>query len=361
LSGAGRRVRRAAAWTAVAVGLCGCYVSRQALHQNDLYNSRRPIEIVLADERTPAKVRDGLALTREILAYAKAQGLRAEGAYRYFVGTDEPYVSYLVQAAYADRLELLTWWFPVVGRVPYLGYFEKGERDAEADRLRAGGYDVSTSGVGAFSSLGWFEDPLFTSMVLRGRADLAHLLFHELTHRTLWVPGSVEFNENLAEYVGDAMTEQFLSGGAPGDAERLEKYRAKREDKELFRAWLVRLKAELTRTYARLGAAPRAQVLAAKAAVFERYLKAPERPRFKAADFIGSEPWNNATVLGASLYAPDPTRFAAARTCLGRPSLHAFLVALEAQLEAGAADGFAALDALCDPAKRVRLSQAHVD
>jgi predicted aminopeptidase len=182
-----------------------------------------------------------------------------------------------------------------------------------------------------------------------------------LTHRTLWVRGSVEFNENLAEYVGDAMTEQFLAGGVAGDADLLVRYRNKRADKDLFRAWLVRLKEALKQVYAQHKDGPRAATLAAKAAVFQRFLSPPERPKFKVADYVGSETWNNASVLGASLYAPDASRFARARTCLGQPSIHAFLIALEARLAAGDADGFAALDALCDPAKRLSLSAAHVD
>src|SRR5690606_18969091 len=110
----------------------------------------------------------------------------------------------------ADRLEFVTWWFPVVGSVPYIGYFDKADRDAKATELKQQGYDVSVGGAGAFSSLGWFEDPIFSSMLDRGPADTAHLFIHELTHRTLWIPGSTEFNENLAEYVSYRLTPQYL-------------------------------------------------------------------------------------------------------------------------------------------------------
>ena len=86
-----------------------------------------------------------------ILSFAESHGLNASGAYKYYIATKEPVVSYIVQAAYADRLEFVTWWFPVVGDVPYLGFFKKPERDAKAAELTASGYDVHTSGAGAFS------------------------------------------------------------------------------------------------------------------------------------------------------------------------------------------------------------------
>jgi len=108
-------------------------------------------------------------------------------------------------------LESITWWFPIVGRVPYLGYFSKADRDSKASELRTEGYDVYETGVGAYSSLGWFDDPIYSPMLRRSEADFAHLIFHELTHRTLWIRGSVEFNENLAEYAADFLLEKLLA------------------------------------------------------------------------------------------------------------------------------------------------------
>src|SRR5207248_1330211 len=145
---------------------------------------------VLADPATKPQVKAKLELVGRVLAYAANEGLETEGAYHYVIQTQLPVVSYIVEAAEPDRLEFVTTWFPVIGAVPYLGYFREEERDAKAAEYAAKGLDVYKSAAGAFSSLGWFDDPIFSAMLSHGDADTAHLFFHELTHRTLWVPGS---------------------------------------------------------------------------------------------------------------------------------------------------------------------------
>jgi predicted aminopeptidase len=321
-------------------------VTSQALHQNDLFNRREPVELALARPGLPEKAKAGLLASRRILDFARAEGLNADGAYRYFIQTSEPVVSYLVQAAEPDRLKFVTWWFPVVGRVPYLGFFAKADRDAKAAELKAAAYDVHEGGAGAFSSLGWFEDPLFTSMVGRGEAELAHLLFHELTHRTFWAPGSVEFNENLAEYVAWLVTTRYLEHHDLGALKA--RYDGRLADRVVFKAWLKGLKADLTALYANPEKRPRSEILAMKAQTFARHLAPPLRPKFAVVDYIGDEEWNNAAVLAAGLYAPDLDRFARAHRCLGQKGARAFLDALRDR--AAARDGedlFVVLDGFC--------------
>jgi predicted aminopeptidase len=337
---------RACVLALAAATLSGCYVTRAALHHNDLFNTRCRVDAVLADPETSATTKERLRSVRRILAYAAKSGLKAEGAYDYYIETKEPVVSYIVQAAYPDRLEFYTWWFPVVGSVPYIGYFEKSERDAKAAELEAQGFDVNKAGAGAFSSLGWFEDPIFTSMLNRGEADLAHLFFHELTHRTLWIAGSVEFNENLAEYVASVLTRAYLDDTRQS-ALRAD-YEAKLADKTLFRGWLQDVKAALASVYETYKKLPE-QRAAAKAAVLDSYQKPPKKPPFKLVDYVADETWNNASILGAALYAPDLERFARAHRCLGKDDAATFLTALTraAQGAPDAAAAFKALDGLC--------------
>jgi predicted aminopeptidase len=324
--------------------LSGCYAARMALHHNDLFNSRQPVQTVLASPDTPPKVKARLALVEEVMRYAASQGLRTEGAYRYFIETKNPVVSYLVQAAHADELKSVTWWFPVVGSVPYRGYFDVAERDAKAEELAAQGYDVYTSGAGAFSSLGWFEDPIFSSMLERGDAELAALFFHELTHRTFWAPGSTKFNENLAEYVSIELTEQFLA--VRGDQKAIARYADKRADRHLFHEWLVGLKAEAEELFENAAGLDRPALLAAKAAMYERWQKPPLKPKFKVVDYVEGETWNNASLLGASLYDPDTDAFARAHQCLRGERIGVFLDALAAAT-ATLGDPFEALESLC--------------
>jgi predicted aminopeptidase len=344
---------RATSWTTgialITVFLsAGCYSVRQALHHNDLFNSRRPIMEVLADNGVDEKTKAALANVARILDFAATHGLNAENSYTYYIDTTDPHVSYLVQAAWPDRFEFRTWWFPVVGDVPYLGFFEKSERDAMAESLEKQGFDVYTAGVGAFSSLGWFDDPLFTSMLRRSETDLAHLLFHELTHRTVWIPGSVVFNENLAEYIADVMTEEYLL--AIGKKPIIQAYFDKKADKKSFRIWLRSLKSELGAWYDAQKGTPQEQVIAGKKAIIDKYTGKGLRPKFKRYDYVGDDKWNNASILGASLYTPDIEVFEKAHACIGHGHLYRFLMALKlAAKQRG--DGFKGLDSLCDKQK----------
>lgn len=329
----------------LAIVLCsGCYVSRQAWHQGRLLSSSRPIEEVLRDQATPVETRNKLQKVKSILAYAGRERLHVDGAYDHYIQTQQPVVSYLVQAAEPTKLELVTWWFPIVGRVPYLGYYDKGERDAEAERLASRGLDVALGGAGAFSSLGWFDDPIFSSMLQRRDAELAHLFFHELTHRTLWVPHAAAFNENLAEYVAVVLTRQYLQD--QGDQSALIAYDLRRQDKELFSAWLEALRRELQTLYDN-ASMPVEQILRRKAEILSDFQKTPLKPNFKQVDLVGSEIWNNASIMSASLYNPDFQSFDRLRKCMGGPSMRDFLDMIGKQLKDFEGDPMSGALTLC--------------
>ncbi len=325
--------------------LAGCYVTRMAVYHNDLFNSRRPVEDVLVDPGTPATTREALIQVQRVMHFAEAQGLNTKGAYRYLIETKEPVVSYIVQAADVDRLELKTWWFPFVGSVPYIGYFEKSERDAVAADFRAKGFDVNETGAGAFSSLGWFEDPIFSSMLRRTEPDLAHLFFHELTHRTFWIAGQPEFNENLAEYIATVVTAKYLTES--GQSSAVSRYEAKRKDRIHFSHWLKELKEELTRYYVEAKGKPRQTILDGKAEILARYQKPPKKPAFKVLDYVKDEEWNNASLLGAVLYSPDLERFAKAHACIGKAKAAGVFLAVLKDQEGHAGEPFKALDGMC--------------
>lgn len=326
--------------------LSGCYVLQQAWYQNNLINSREPVEAVRLDPNTPDSLRAKLDLVRDVLSYARAQGLNTAHSYRYFIDTPHDAVSYLVQAAKSDALEFKTWWFPVVGRVPYLGFFDVDDRDREARKLAAEGWDVATGGAAAFSSLGFFEDPLYRPMMKQEDADLVHLLLHELTHRTFWSRGSATFNENLAEYVGLTLARRYLE--EKGRAQDHEQFLAERRDKKKFREWLGALRKELSDLYRSKGEQPLAQVQQKKTEIFKTFTTS-RLPRFETTRYrwVAKKGWNNASVLAASLYTPDTVRFERAHGCFGldRP-VREFLEALKAA-ENRYKDAFKALDSLC--------------
>jgi predicted aminopeptidase len=328
--------------------LPGCYVTKLAMTQTSLLASRQSIVDVLQDPNTSPEVRQKLSSLQGVLAFAQAHGLNTEDAYRYYIELPGDSVSFVVYAAQADRLEAKTWWFPVVGRVPYLGFFEAGERDEKAEALRSEGFDTYSSGVSAFSSLGWFHDPIYSSMLKRSEASLAHLIFHELTHRTYWYPGSVEFNENLAEYVGEYLTIKFLE--SKGDRAKVEAYVDLNEDRKLFKEWIQQVRNELKTFYQTHKNIDQKGFLAAKQAIFER-LTVTMKPKFRRFDLVGSGDWNNARVLAVSLYSPDTERFEKAHRCLGDPSMPHFFASLKRASEE-ISEQFQALDSLCQSSNK---------
>ena len=331
--------------------LTGCYVMNQALVQNSLLNSRKPVSEVIQAPETSKKVRKKLKFTQKVLRCAAEEGLNTQRAYDYFVAIDGDAVSYVVYGAEKLKLESVTWWFPVVGTVPYLGFFDPKKRDEEALDLVSQGYDVSKGSVGAFSSLGWFEDPIYSPMLRRSDASLAHLFLHELIHRSFWSQGSVRFNENLAEYCSLLLTEKFLL--KEGRKRDLVMFLARRSDRKKYKIWLKDLKEALTDLYAKPLDEP--TMLSEKAKVFRVFLS-DRWPSFESKGYrnIKNREWNNARVVSASLYSPDTERFAKAHSCLPGSSVGEFLSRIkEAEMEYD--DAFEALDSLC------RVEDSEVD
>ena len=323
--------------------LSSCYVTRQALHHNQLYNSRRHIAHLLSDPGTPEKTKKRLKRLIHILDYAKKQGLDTSHSYRYYIHLEGDVISYLVSAAEADRLESKTWWFPFAGTVPYLGFFDESERWQESEKLRTDGYDVYETESAAFSGLGWFEDPVFSPMLKGGRTRLASIIFHELVHKTLWVQDHAEFNENLASYLEDHLTKKYLE--ELGLKKQLKKFLDKKRDLELYKIWLSDLKEALTGLYDQPPPGGRQTLLAKKEELFRSFIT-EKRPEFKWADYVGDEPWNNARVLASSLYSPDTSRFLKAHQCSGMPDAGQFLERLSQALRQND-EPFEALDSLC--------------
>lgn len=190
------------------LGLSGCsgltYIAENGVGQWKMFNRARPVDEVLASPYTSQSTREAIETVRAAKAFALTLGLKATGNYESFVQLDGPCVVWAVSAADPLELREKTWHFPVVGEVPYLGFFRQASADREAARLRAQSPSPDTwvRCVPAFSSLGWFSDPLYSSM-LKGRTrDIVELVVHESLHATVWVGNSVDFNEKLANFVG---------------------------------------------------------------------------------------------------------------------------------------------------------------
>lgn len=285
-----------------------------------LMGRRRPVDDVISDQQTDDATRKKLAFTKQILAYAEAQDLVVDDSYQKFVALDGPAVTYLVQAAKPEEFKLKTWWFPVVGTVPYLGFFHQADRDDYAKELESDGFEVFRGAAIAFSSLGWFSDPIYSSMLREDDLDLAHLYFHELTHKTAWVKGSVEFNENLAEFIGEQLAERFfLQLGRAGD---LKKGQIRNADRQIFKKWLAELRSRLERYFVDSKGKNVEDLVIGKKQIIAEAVAG--KPKFAEFDFVGDKPWNTPRILGASLYSPDTALFKRAYECFGPKALGTF-------------------------------------
>ncbi|MCX2830636.1 aminopeptidase [Microbulbifer thermotolerans] len=188
--------------------LCGCetveYYAQAASGQWRLLSAREPIEEVVAAPQTGEKLREQLRQVQNIRAYAKAElRLPVGRAYGAYVQLEEDYPVWNVLAAPEFSLTPKRWCYPVVGCASYRGYFHKAAAEEKARELLAQGYDVYLGPVPAYSTLGWFDDPVLSSFVHWSPERLAGLLFHELAHRRVYISGDTQFNESFATAVSE--------------------------------------------------------------------------------------------------------------------------------------------------------------
>lgn len=279
----------------------GChapYLLRAAYEEARILSRREPITDLLAGDTLDLPTRAKLQLVLDVRAYAAAQlGLRVAGSYASLAQTDERQVVHTVTAARRDRLELYTWWFPIVGRVPYRGFFDQGDAAALAARLEREGYDSYVRPAVAFSTLGWFDDPLLSHLLRFDEVMLAEIIIHELLHNTIYVAGQTRFNESFASFVGFAGAADFFA--RRGDDVRMQKTRDLWADEVQFARFLDGFVAELTAAYAQgLDDAERMRRFAAAQHAFAAL---PKRTAYRR-DFAG-ESLNNAKILHYQLYA----------------------------------------------------------
>lgn len=186
------------------------YAGKQGFFQGGLILKARSTEDLLKDAHTPEHIVHYLKLSQEILNFAqKKLQMKTDKSYQKLVVLERDWVTQLVVAAHKEKLEPMFFEFPIVGKVPYKGFFEKADADREAQKLRASGYDVYQRGAPAFSSLGWFADPLYTNM-FHSEASLVELLFHELVHLNFYFKSNADFNEAFATWFSSKVSPEFI-------------------------------------------------------------------------------------------------------------------------------------------------------
>ncbi len=242
------------------------YLAQAAAGQLAILQARRPVAGVQADPATPATLRARLALADDALRFARDElALPDNGSYRQYVELDRAYPVWNVFAAPEFSLVLRRWCFPVAGCTAYRGYFDEGKARAFAAGLAAGGGDVFVSAVPAYSTLGFFRDPLLSSITALPDSAMAALLFHELAHQRFYVAGDTAFNESFATLVEQEGMLRWLA--ARGDSVGRCRYLSGLERERQVRSLLREAHGHLRTIYTR----PDTDVAmrAAKAAVID--------------------------------------------------------------------------------------------
>jgi predicted aminopeptidase len=285
------------------------YVIKAGIAEAKILHARRPITEVVTDSATDPATRGKLVFVMEARRFAAEKlGIDPGQAYTMYTHLEHDTLALVLSAAEKDRLVSKTWWFPIVGRVPYKGFFgEKDARSAQAD-LEKEGWDTYLRPTTAFSTLGWFNDPLLSTVLRDDDVGVVETVLHELAHTYLFVPGHVGFNESYAEFVGNVAAAQFFctrQGGGP-DTVKCLRAQARWRDYQRFGVFIDGLVADLERLYARTDL-DSAQKVARREDVFHAALDHFGRdvePTFESLSFGGfrSAPLNNATLLARMRY-----------------------------------------------------------
>lgn len=217
--------------------------------QLKLMTDREPIAALLADPGTDAQLKERLARTQAMRTFASdVLKLPDNDSYRSYVQLDHPFVVWALFATPEFSLRPRQWCFPVAGCVPYRGYFAARDARAFARTLREEGLDVYVGGVAAYSTLGWFDDPLLSSMLYSSEAETAGIIFHELAHQQIYAAGDAVFNESFAMTVEHAGVHRWLA--ARGTDADLNTYQTVWRRKQVFFDLVETVRARLSALYA---------------------------------------------------------------------------------------------------------------
>jgi predicted aminopeptidase len=236
--------------------LSGCstldYLWQAGRGQLSLVNHARPLEEAIRDETTPPHIRSLLSEVPKMKAFGERFGMKPTRNYEEYVKLDRDAVVYVVSACHPLKFEPKEWKFPIVGGFPYLGWYARDDAERYAAKLRAEEFDVDVRGAPAYSTLGWFRDPILSTMIVEGDGavgDLTEVVLHESLHATRYINHQAFFNESLANFVSEGLTPLYLAETRGKDSPELKTYRAALIRQEKYFARMHEAYEELDRVY----------------------------------------------------------------------------------------------------------------
>lgn len=323
------------------------YVLRGGWEEANILSDSRPIEEVVADPSTEPEVREKLLLVRDARVYAQRQlGLDPGKSFTSYARLDSDTLVLVVSAAPELELRWKTWWFPIVGRLPYKGYFHFDKALEEAAKLEADGYDVYVRPSSAFSTLGWLPDPILSPSLREDSIGLVETVIHEITHTTYFPKGQARFNESFANFVGWRGSIEFFCD-ALADVDRCDAAESRWHDMRLFGRFFNSIVEPLQELYA--SGEPESELRAGKRRILDDAairFDDDVRPQLLSGRYRALDPdqLDNAWLLSRILYY---TRLDDFETLYERyPDLRSAVAALIEK--AGSGDPWEALDALLE-------------
>jgi predicted aminopeptidase len=260
---------------ALALLLSGCatldYLAQAGAGQDDLVSRSRDIDMLLRDKRLTPRTRRLVAEIAEVKSYGERHGLKPTKNYTKYARLDRPAAVWIVSACEPLRFRSKVWSFPIVGTFTYLGWFHLDQANEAADALRREGWDADVRPAGAYSTAGFFDDPLLSTMIGRGddaRGHLVNTVFHESMHATFFVHGQSRLNESVANFVGDKLADQYMGEVAGEESKETRAYRASEARGAEREALMHAAYEELEALYA--SPRPREEKLAEKARIISR-------------------------------------------------------------------------------------------
>ncbi len=283
------------------------YVLRAGYEEAKILSRRQSIAALVSDSTTPPAVRGKLDLVLAARDFAvDSLGLEAGDSYTTFSQLDSDTLALVVSAAYRDRFEAYTWWFPIVGNVPYKGFFSESRARSAMRDLEAKGLDTYLRPTSAFSTLGWFNDPLVSPLLRYDSVSLGTTVVHELTHNTIYLSGQGAFNESFAQFMGGRGGIAFFCSRYGEDSRECDRATARWSDELIYGAFLDGMVGDLDELYAREDLSTEEKI-ARREEIFARSLRHFEeevQPQFRLLSYAGflQTPLNNATLLSRRLY-----------------------------------------------------------
>lgn len=292
----------------------GRYLARAGWEEAKILWRRREIEEMVSDSSVAPAVRSKLSLVLDARAFAAADlHLDAGDSFTTFSQLDSDTLVLVLSAAYRDRLAHHRWWFPIVGSVPYKGYFDFEEAQRIERDFSQRGYDTYLRPASAFSTLGWFNDPVVSTTLRADTLSLANTVIHELTHNTFYAPGQAEFNESFANFVGARGSADFYR--MRGQPRVVEEAEARWSDDKLLAGFWKKLHGDIDSVFkAHPGDSARPVRLALRDSIYrnarqELIFKLGLQLRTVPPRYLERVRLDNAALLARRIYLTDISLF----------------------------------------------------